>query len=133
MQELKAILDGATLLAPESSKCSKQNPFTVDILSIIHAYIDHNDPHDAAIFTCLTTTFYAIVRLGEFTVPTIKSFNPSKHITHMNISNTVNHNNLPVTRLHILSTKMSPLEEEDVFWSAQEGPPDPKATLENYF
>jgi hypothetical protein len=51
----------------------------------------------------------------------------------MNVSNTVDRNNLPVTKLHIPSTKSSPLEGEDVFWAAQEGPSDPKAALENHF
>lgn len=131
-KELKAILDGAAALAPESSKCSKWNPFTVDILITICSFMNLSEHRDAAIFTCITTTFYAIVRLREFTVPTIKSFNPSKHISHRNVSTATDRNGLPVTKFHIPSTKSSPLNGEDAFWATQEGPSDPKAAFENH-
>jgi len=77
-------------------------------------------------------TFYLIVRLGEFTVPAIRSFNPSKHITRENVSETVDCNNLPVTKFHIPSTKTSPMKGEATFWAAQDGPSDPRAALENH-
>ncbi|KAG2112010.1 uncharacterized protein F5147DRAFT_551470, partial [Suillus discolor] len=97
-KELKAILDGAAAHAPTSLKCSKCAPFTVDILSIIRSHINLNDPRDAAIFACITTTFYSIARLGEFTVPTIKAFDPNKHVTCDSVSAAVDHNGLPVTK-----------------------------------
>ncbi|KIK32911.1 hypothetical protein CY34DRAFT_31361, partial [Suillus luteus UH-Slu-Lm8-n1] len=132
-KELKATLDGATALAPDSSKCPKCIPFTVDILSTIRAFINLNDHRDAAIFACLTTTFYTVARLGEFTVPSIKSFSPSKHITRANVSKALDRNGLPVMKFHIPSTKTSPITGEDAFWAAQEGPSDPQAALENHF
>jgi len=112
-KELKVILDGATVLAPASSQSSKRLLFTAKILSIICTHLNLNDPLDAAIFACITTTFYLIVRLGEFTVPAIRSFNPSKHITRENVSETVDCN-------------------EATFWAAQDGPSDPRAALENH-
>jgi hypothetical protein len=132
-KELKATLDGATALAPDSSKCPKRIPFTVDILSAIRASINLDDHRDAAIFACLTTTFYAVARLGEFTVPSIKSFTPAKHITRTNVSKAFDRNGLPVTKFHIPITKMSPINGEDAFWAVQEGPSDPQAALENHF
>jgi hypothetical protein len=132
-KELKAILDGATALAPATSKASKRIPFTVNILSVIQAHIDPDDPRDAAIFACITTTFYSIARLGEFTVPAIRTFDPAKHITRDSISETTDRNGLPVTKFHIPSTKMSPVEGEDAYWAEQNGPSDPKAALENHF
>ncbi|KAG2111120.1 hypothetical protein DEU56DRAFT_749658 [Suillus clintonianus] len=132
-KELKAILDGATALAPSTSKSSKRNPFTVDILATIHAHVNLDDPLDAAVFACITTMFFTIARLGEFTVPAIKAFKPSKHITRENVSTAVDRNGLPVTKFHIPSTKMAPTEGEDAYWAAQEGPCDPKAALENHF
>jgi hypothetical protein len=131
-KELKAILDGATALAPASSKSSKRLPFTTEILSIIRTHLNLDDLLDAAIFACITTTFYSIARLGEFTVPAIRSFDPSKHITHENVPETIDCNNLPVTKFHIPSTKTSPIEGEDTFWAAQDGPSDPRAALENH-
>ncbi|KIN98031.1 hypothetical protein M404DRAFT_102032, partial [Pisolithus tinctorius Marx 270] len=79
--EYKVILEGATRLAPNTSRCPQRDPFTVDILTVFHSLFDHNDPCDTAIFTCLVVSFYCVARLGEFTVPTIQSFNPAKHIT----------------------------------------------------
>ncbi|KAG2124421.1 hypothetical protein DEU56DRAFT_744548, partial [Suillus clintonianus] len=131
-KELKAVLDGATALAPESSKCSKREPFTVNILSTIRTFLNLDDHRDAAIFACITTTFYAIARLGEFTVPTIKSFDPVKHISRCHVSTTVDRNGLPVTKFHLPTTKASPVTGEDAFWSAQEGPSDPQTALENH-
>jgi hypothetical protein len=131
-KELKAILDGATALAPASSKSSKRLLFTTEILSIICTHLNLDDLLDAAIFACITMTFYSIARLGEFTVPAIRSFYPSKHITCENVSETVDRNNLPVTKFHIPSTKTSPIEGKDTFWAAQDGPSDPRAALENH-
>jgi hypothetical protein len=132
-KELKAILDGALALAPATSKTAKRNPFTVDTLATIHAHINHDDPLDTAIFTCITTSFYSITRLGEFTVPSIKAFNSVKHITHENVSETKDCNGLTVKKFHIPCTKTSPIEGEDAFWAAQIGPSDPQAVLENHF
>lgn len=131
-KELKAILDGATALAPPASKSSKRKPFTVDILSTIRTHIDLNDPRDAAIFACITTTFYSIARLGEFTVAAIRTFDPMKHITRDCVSKAVDRNGLPVTKFHIPSTKTSPIEGEDAYWAAQDGISDPSAALENH-
>ncbi|KAG2098272.1 uncharacterized protein F5147DRAFT_583189, partial [Suillus discolor] len=66
-KELKAIIDGAMVLVPESSKCSKREPFTIHILSIICSSINLSDHRDTAIFACITTTFYAIARAHSVT------------------------------------------------------------------
>ncbi|KIN93964.1 hypothetical protein M404DRAFT_169606 [Pisolithus tinctorius Marx 270] len=79
--EYKVILEGTTRLAPNTSKHPWRALFTVNILVVFHSLFDHNDPCNAAIFTCLVMSFYCIARLGEFTVPTIQSFKPAKHIT----------------------------------------------------
>lgn len=130
--ELKAVLDGAVAAAPESSKRPKWLPFTPAYLAIIREHLDLNSLLDAAIFACLTTTFYAIARLGEFTVNAIKEFDLKKHITRSGISKTADHNGLPVTKFHLPSTKCSPNEGEDAYWAMQEGPSDPSAALENH-
>jgi hypothetical protein len=130
--ELKGILDGATALAPLSSKRPKREPFTPAIINSIRENLDLDDPRDAAIFACVTTTFYSVARLGEFTVPAIKAFNPTKHITRAHVSEIQDRHGLPVTKFHIPSTKTAPIEGEDAFWSEQTGPSDPKAALENH-
>jgi hypothetical protein len=82
---------------------------------------------------CLTTTFYSIARLGELTVSAIKDFDPKKHITRANISDTTDHNGLMVTKFHLPRTKCSPIEGEDTYWAVQVGPTNPKEALENHF
>jgi hypothetical protein len=131
-KELKATLDGATALAPGSSKRDKRIPFTPDIIISIREHLDLENPKDAAIFACITTSFYAIAHLGEFTVPSLKLFDPKKHVTRSHISQKTDRNNLPVTSFFLPSTKSSPIKGKETFWSAQEGLSDPKAALENH-
>ncbi|KAH7919128.1 hypothetical protein BV22DRAFT_1134068 [Leucogyrophana mollusca] len=130
--ELKAILEGANRLAPQTSKRAKRAPFTPDAIILIRARLNLNEPLDAAVFTCLTTVFYGIARLGEFTVPTLKDFDPTKHITQANVTETRDRNGLPATRFHIPRTKSSPVEGEDTQWAAQDGLSDPAEALKNH-
>ncbi|KAG2335583.1 hypothetical protein BDR05DRAFT_851696, partial [Suillus weaverae] len=131
--ELKAVLDGATASAPNTSKCPKRLPFTPTFLCSIRNHLNLDSPLDAAIFACLTTTFYAIARLGEFTVSAIREFDPTKHVMRASMSKTTNCNGLTVTKFHLPKTKCSPTEGEDTYWAAQEGPLDPSAALDNHF
>jgi len=133
VNELKAILDGATALAPASSKRPKCDPFTPRIIIHFREHLDLKNPLDAAVFACLTTTFYAVGRLGEFTVQSIKNFDPRKHITREQVSESQDRNGLPITKFHIPRTKSAPILGEDAFWSAQNDASDPKAALANHF
>ncbi|KAJ8589431.1 hypothetical protein M405DRAFT_933490 [Rhizopogon salebrosus TDB-379] len=130
--ELKAILDGAAALAPPLSGCPDGLPFTPAFICTIRNHLNLDTPLDAAIFACLTTTFYCIARLGEFKVDSIKKFDPSVHVLRGAVSETVDRNGLPITKFRIPRTKASPTEEE-TYWATQEGPSDPKAALENHF
>jgi len=131
--ELKAILDGAAALAPPSSKRPKRAPFTPEFICRIHSQLNLSSPLDAAVFACLTTTFYCIARLGEFTVPTIKDkFDPSKYISRRHVTETIDRHGLQVTKFYLPCTKTSPTGEE-TYWAAQEGLSDPKAALKNHF
>jgi len=130
--ELKAILDGAAALAPMSSKRTKRAPFTPSIILAIKEHLDLNNHKDAAIFACITMTFYSVARLGEFTVSALKDFDPKKHICRKHVSEKFDRNALPVTSFHLPSMKCSPLLGEDVYWAAQDGPSDPKAALQNH-
>ncbi|KAG2050947.1 hypothetical protein BDR06DRAFT_1063711 [Suillus hirtellus] len=119
-KELKATLDGAMALVPSSSKQDKHNPFTPNIIISIQEHLDLNNPKDAAIFTYITTSFYAIMRLGEFTVPSLKLFDPLKHITRAHVTQKTDRNNPPITSFFLPSMKSSPLKGEEAYWSAQE-------------
>ncbi|KIK36578.1 hypothetical protein CY34DRAFT_26291 [Suillus luteus UH-Slu-Lm8-n1] len=76
--ELKTALDGAAKQAPRTLHHrihpSDSGSFQLDT------------PLNAAVFTCLTGTFYSLARLGEFTVQSIKAFNEDSHSLHKDIS-----------------------------------------------
>ncbi|KAJ6508142.1 hypothetical protein C8R45DRAFT_815665 [Mycena sanguinolenta] len=123
-----ALLKAATTLAPQSSKRKKRLPYTVEVLLIIRHHLDLTLPFDAAVWSCLTTIFYSVARVGEFTVRTVTSFDPTIHVTRSNMR-----------RIGILLSPCSILLAldqiwgEDAFWSRQDGPTDPEAALNNHF
>ncbi|KAN0078390.1 hypothetical protein V8E55_010447 [Tylopilus felleus] len=78
--ELKLILEGASKLAPRSSKLPKCPPLTSTDLKILCKNLNPNDPCDTVILACITMVFYCVAKLGEFTVPAITKFTPGKHI-----------------------------------------------------
>ncbi|KAG2349432.1 hypothetical protein BDR05DRAFT_1020014 [Suillus weaverae] len=131
--ELKAVLDGAMASAPNTSKRPKRLPFTPAFLCSIRNHLNLDSLLDAAIFACLTTMFYAIARLGEFTVSVIREFDPMKHVTRASMLKMTDRNGLAVTKFHLPKTKCSPTKGEDTYWAAQEGPSDPSAALDNHF
>ena len=130
--EMKAALDGAAILAPPSSKRPKRAPLTLTIISALATKFDLAKPLDAAVFACLTTTFFSAARLGEFTLPLLKAFSPSLHITPAHVRREQDRNGLQVTIFKLPHTKCS-VDGEDVFWAAQEGAYDPQAALSNHF
>ena len=131
--EIKLALQGATRLAPRSSKRPKCPPMTVEDIKILRAHLDLADPCDAAIYACIITVFYCVARLGEFTVPTITRFEPSKHITHCNVTFLRDQNNLPVIKFNLPVTKCAH-EGEDMQCAPQMNCiTDPEAALQNHF
>ena len=129
--EMKAALDGAAILAPPSSKRPKRSPLMIVTINSLAPKFDTSKPLDASVFSCLTTTFFAVARLGEFTVPTLKAFVPSQHVKPSDVRQVQDRHGLPVTVFGLPHTKTAK-DGEDVFWSAQEGAADPFAALANH-
>ena len=111
--ELKLTLQGATCLAPHASKCPKRPPMTINDIKAIRAFLNLDDPCDAAIYACMVVVFYSMVRLGEFTVTAITKFNAAKHVTRRNISFLEDQHSLPVIKFALPSTKCAP-DGEDI-------------------
>ena len=130
--EMKAALDGAAILAPPSSRRPKRAPLTVSVLTALATKFDLSKPLDAAVFACLTTTFFAAARLGEFTLPSLKAFVPSQHVKPSDVRHDQDRHGHQVTVFKLPRTKTS-ITGEDVFWSRQEGSIDPQAALANHF
>ena len=130
--EMKAALDGASILAPPSSKRPKRSPMTVATIISLASKLDRSIPLDAAVFACLTTTFYSAARLGEFTLPSLKAFIPSQHVKPSDVRLDQDRNGLQVTVFKLPRTK-SAINGEDVFWAVQQDASDPQAALANHF
>ncbi|KAF8815668.1 hypothetical protein BYT27DRAFT_7224837 [Phlegmacium glaucopus] len=121
--EMKAALDGAAILAPPASKRPKRLPLTVPVIVAIAGKLDLSKPLDAAVYACLTTTFYSAARLGEFTVASLKAFDPNLHVKVSDVRRDEDRHGF-----HVTTTSTG----EDVYWAAQDGPSDPHAALENH-
>ncbi|KAF8958612.1 hypothetical protein BDZ97DRAFT_1761980 [Flammula alnicola] len=65
---LKTALMAATKLAPDSSKRPERPPVLLRNILAIHRHLNSAVGLDAAVYACLTTTFWACARLGEFTI-----------------------------------------------------------------
>ncbi|GBE78928.1 hypothetical protein SCP_0201250 [Sparassis crispa] len=131
--EMKAVLDGAVILAPPTSKRPKRLPFTIDFIIALRSTMDLSLPLDAAVYACLTTTFFCAAWLGEFTLPTLGAFNTTIHVKRSNIRLGEDRHGLRVTVFHLPRTKCSPQDGEDVYWAQQDGLADPAAALANHF
>jgi hypothetical protein len=80
----------------------------------------------------MTTTFYCIVRLEEFTVRTVKGFDSKKHILRAGMVESNDHNGLPVTNFILPGTKSSALMGEGAYWATQDSPTDLKTAMTNH-
>jgi hypothetical protein len=87
---------------------------------------------DAAIYACLTTTFWATARIGETTVPTLTSFDHNVHVKPSNVSKETDRQGLSQTAFFIPCTKSAP-QGESIAWAKQDGDADLEAALENHF
>lgn len=124
-------LEGAKSLTPSSSSRSKRAPFTISLLLAIHSVLDLTTPLHAAVYACLTTSFFTIARTGEFTVPSLKAFDRRIHVTVSDIRHEVDRHGFHVTVFRLPRTKTSPTGEE-VYWASQSGLADPLAALTNH-
>lgn len=129
--EIDTLLKASISLAPATAKRSKREPYTIDLMTAIHQQLDHNNPLDAAVFACLTTTFFATARTGEFTVPRLDGFDPAIHVKLSNVNDTHDRQNLAMKTFFLPRTKAAP-EGEEVSWAKQEGPTDPEKAFSNH-
>ena len=127
--EMDMMLWAANKLMPSALKKKKRCPYTPDFILVVHSHLNLDKPLDAAVFACLTTCFYALARLGEFTMQTIHNFSPSTHVTTQNISYDQDRNGFRVTVLHLPRTKAAGNKGEDIYWASQEGGTDPSEAL----
>ena len=127
--ESDALLKAAITLASASTKRPPRDPYTIDTLVTIRNHLALDTPLHAAVFTCLTTAFYATARTGELTTKTLQSFNPQSHIKPSDVSTQRDRQGNVVWNFHLPITKSAP-QGEDISWARQLGPSDPQAAFE---
>jgi hypothetical protein len=130
--EIETLLRGAEKLSPMSSKRKKRQPYTIPFITALWEHLDTDNPFDAAVYACLTSTFYSAARVCEFTVRTLDSFDPTIHVKPSNVTINRDRNNLEVTTFHLPRTK-SAADGEEVSWAWQLGVTDPEAALANHY
>lgn len=126
--QIEALLKASEVLAPHMSKRKKRRPYTVEFICSLHDKLDLDTPLDAAVYSCLTTAFYCTARVGEVTVPTLSSFEPSIHVKPSDMRIERDRSNLEMRVFHIPRTKIS-REGEDISFARQNGPSDPEQAL----
>ncbi|KAG2341250.1 hypothetical protein BDR05DRAFT_949845 [Suillus weaverae] len=126
------MLEGAKHFAPVKSTHPKCAPFTMELLLVIHSTLNLTSPLHAAVFGCLTTSFFTIAHTGEFTMSSLKGFDPETHVKVGDLWFETDCHGFRVVIFHLPHTKTS-LTGEDVYWAAQSGLLDPKAALNNHF
>ncbi|KAH9924514.1 uncharacterized protein B0H18DRAFT_877753 [Fomitopsis serialis] len=131
--ELNALLKGADRLAPPASKRPKRLPVLITFLTAAKAQLNLSEPLDAAVWACLTTVFFSAARLGEFTQHSLNSFRPNLHVKPSDVRQDEDRHGYKATVIHLPTTKVAPLEGEDVYWAAQPGAPaDPEEAFANH-
>ena len=131
-EEMDAILCTTKKLTPVAMRRKRQLPYTPAFITSVRQHLDLDDPLNAVIFTCLTTCFYALARLGKFTIQTISSFNLNKQITTQCLSYNQDWNGLQVMVLHLPTIKVTGNEGKDVYWATQNVATNPTAALQNH-
>lgn len=130
--QVSLTLEGARRLAPAHSHRPKRSPVTINILLGIRSALDLTKPLHAAVYACLTTSFFSIARTGEFTLPSLKSFDANTHVKVSDVRYDTDRHGHQVTVFRLPRTKTTP-GGEDVYWSSQSGLCDPTAALLNHF
>ncbi|KAJ6596160.1 hypothetical protein DFH09DRAFT_1024018 [Mycena vulgaris] len=131
LPELEALLRAADRLTPSSSKRQARMPYTTEILCSLYPHFYLSKPLDAAVWSCLTTLYWATARGGEFTVKTLTSFDPAIHVKPDDVSKVTDRNGLEQTNFALPWTKSAP-HGESVYWAKQNGVSDPEAAFANH-
>lgn len=129
---MNTIIKAAAILAPPHLKKAQRPPLLAENIILIKSLLTLTSPLDAAIYACLTTTFWCAARLGEFTLKTKDGFDPTIHITRAAVTTRSDCQGNMVHIFPLPRTKTAPCGE-DVYWATQTGETDPLSAIENHF
>lgn len=80
-----SVSGAAQILAPPSVK-QLRAPVTLMHLQALHSRLSFSNTFDCAVYATATTAFWGLCRLGELTIPSLTTFDSTRHIsrrTHM--------------------------------------------------
>ncbi|KZV59063.1 hypothetical protein PENSPDRAFT_678979 [Peniophora sp. CONT] len=128
---VRLLLKASKIVAPPAQK--KRPPLSVDTMVTLRTAMDLADPLAAASWAALVLTFWCTARRGEFTLKTLTSFDPKKHVKLSDYRVQRGNDNTEVHIFHLPSTKCAPIEGEDVYFAPQPDTlADPLAALNNH-
>jgi hypothetical protein len=119
---IKMALQAAIVSALAKLSEPPRQPIIVEYLRAILSHLDKTNLLDMAIVACITTTFWLVSKLGEFTIKTISQFDCKKHIITSQSPLDHNCNRLQVCIFNLPFTKMSKKNGKATFWAKQLGP-----------
>ncbi|KAL1948033.1 hypothetical protein VTO73DRAFT_12108 [Trametes versicolor] len=127
--QLKAAIDGASKLAPDSSKKKKREPATVALLHSLSAQFDLSVSLDAAVWACVLVSFFSLARLGELTVKNQSAFKQASHPSRSSLRLERHRGGSEVRCIFLPCTKSAP-QGEDISFARQSAPIDPWNALD---
>ena len=84
---LETLLKPAVKSTPSASKKKRCVLCTPTFIASIHKQLTLSNPLHAAVYACLTTTFYSAAHLSKFTVPNLDAFNPQNSCQAIRLTN----------------------------------------------
>lgn len=129
---MDAILRAALVLTPPDAKKAKRPPLQLETICAIKSQLTLSTPLDAAVFACLTSTFWCAARLGEFTLKNRNHFDPLVHVKRSDTSIIMDRHGNAQHVFHLPHTK-SASTGEDVYWAKQNNEADPHDAIKNHF
>jgi hypothetical protein len=127
---LRYTLRGVENLAPAKSKKEARPPITREMLDVLEAKLDHNDPKDAAVFAAACCAFWGQLRLGEILSDTEGSFKRGRIPTASDLRPPTSPRGTRV--LHLPWTKTKKSSGDDAILCRQQGPSDPIRAVEEH-
>ncbi|KAJ3560708.1 hypothetical protein NP233_g10660 [Leucocoprinus birnbaumii] len=96
-------------------------PVTIKLLRVMRGALNLAEPFDACIWAMATCAFWGIMRFGEVSYPSSRTFDGSKHLKRCDVTFDEDTNGVPYARLNLPCAKTAkPGEIQQVFLATQE-------------
>ncbi|KAF8594385.1 hypothetical protein BDV93DRAFT_459116 [Ceratobasidium sp. AG-I] len=120
---LQMVLRGVNALTPLSSKRPQRSPVSVEMLWVLHRYLNHSEPLDAVVFAVALVAFWGQCRLGELLGSSRLKHDPKRLPSRNALSAPISMNGS--RNLTLPATKTHRLKGESIVITSQTAPLDP--------